>query len=300
MPVAANGSFQINVDDDARQDSAAAVTVSGPTSETLFGSLLSELLDANNQLKLIKISSKAPQIALTNLPPAELIPVRCLSVRVFSAANGVLTGKPAARTYVQLFGKPTGQPAMGPIGSGTTDAAGDLSFSSRTHIRPFARPHWSANAQTDTEVSLLEDGTAPDKIILTIPQAPESEDCNCDLVPPRLPDAAELAENSDVFSTDLGAGCEDFTVPNRTLEEFDFFRIVRTTDPEIKGLTLPDTVTAEIADTHMIKVAFDRGTLSSHLRTSDLHCSKQHSTRQSFRNLFAKYGQRLQTIPQLV
>lgn len=34
--------------------------------------------------------------------------------------------------------------------------------------------------------------------------------------------------------------CVDFTTPNRTLEEFNYFSIIRTTDPEIKGLTLED------------------------------------------------------------
>jgi hypothetical protein len=39
----------------------------------------------------------------------------------------------------------------------------------------------------------------------------------------------------------IGTGrCTDFTAPNRTLEEFDFYQIVRTTDPEIKGLTLDE------------------------------------------------------------
>lgn len=35
-----------------------------------------------------------------------------------------------------------------------------------------------------------------------------------------------------------GGKCVDFTIPNRTLEEFSFYHTVRTTEPEIKGLTI--------------------------------------------------------------
>lgn len=54
---------------------------------------------------------------------------------------------------------------------------------------------------------------------------------------PALPDSDELVGSSS-FSQDLGGKCVDFTVPNRTLEEFSFYHTVRTTEPEIKGLTI--------------------------------------------------------------
>jgi hypothetical protein len=272
IAVAENGAFQLDIDDDAKKDSAASVIVAGPTSEAYFGSLLPGLLAPNNELKPIKIATAAPKIVLKDLPLTEREPVRRMTVRVFVADGAALTGEPAARTYVQLFGKQKGQDALAPIASGTTDANGYLSLT--VHTAPLDRlvaRTGSAGDTNETEIALLDDGTPPDKIILTVSKASAGEgDCNCDLVPPRLPDAAELAESSDVFSTDLGAGCEDFTVPNRTLEEFDFYKIVRTTDPDIQGLTLPDSVTAEIAGTQMIKVAFDRGTLSAHLKTNEI------------------------------
>lgn len=54
---------------------------------------------------------------------------------------------------------------------------------------------------------------------------------------PTLPDASELVGNS-LFSQDIGGKCVDFTTPNRTLEEFSFYHTVRTTEPEIRGLTI--------------------------------------------------------------
>jgi hypothetical protein len=53
--------------------------------------------------------------------------------------------------------------------------------------------------------------------------------------------AANKEKNQDDCACDKEGGqCVDFTTPNRTLEEFNYFSIVRTTDPEIKGLTLND------------------------------------------------------------
>jgi hypothetical protein len=54
---------------------------------------------------------------------------------------------------------------------------------------------------------------------------------------PKLPDASEMVGNAS-FSQDIGGKCIDFTIPNRTLEEFSFYHTVRTTEPEIRGLTI--------------------------------------------------------------
>lgn len=88
----------------------------------------------------------------------------------------------------------------------------------------------------------LQDGQFPKHVILAI-RAPEEvqddRDCDCEQEVPRTPDGDELINGT--YSTDLGGGkCVNFTVPNRTLEEFSFYTIVRTTEPEIKGLTLEE------------------------------------------------------------
>lgn len=269
--VMADGSYRLEIDTDARTDVAASVSLLGPTSETLYGSLLADLLGEEGKLKPIKLKGKAPQIRLSALPANATQPLRRVALRVFVADGGVLTGKPGARVYVQISGRAKRTDAITPIASGMTDANGYLSL--LVPNQPFdklvARLGTGTNT-TETEIARAADGTPPDRIILTASEAGTSaQDCNCDLMPPRLPDATELAENTDVYSVDLGAGCEDFTLPNRTLEEFDFYKIVRTTDPDIRGLTLPDTVSAAVADTQVLKIAFDQKTLSQQLRTLD-------------------------------
>lgn len=68
-------------------------------------------------------------------------------------------------------------------------------------------------------------------------QAADS-DCNCDIVPRRAPEQADLTSNPGAFSQDMTGGCVDLTMPNRALEEFSYFTVVRTSEPTVKGVTL--------------------------------------------------------------
>jgi hypothetical protein len=84
----------------------------------------------------------------------------------------------------------------------------------------------------------LENDFLPEKIVLVIEIAEGDldgeDDCNCQALVPRAPDHIDFANSTGTYSTDLEAGtCVNFTTPNRTLEEFSFYSVVRTTDPEI-------------------------------------------------------------------
>jgi len=80
-------------------------------------------------------------------------------------------------------------------------------------------------------------------LVVDLDQATLTDPSDCDCShgqPPRQPDAEELVLNSDAYSQDIGANCVNFTTPNRTLEEFSYTMVVRTSEPEIKGTTLSD------------------------------------------------------------
>jgi hypothetical protein len=83
----------------------------------------------------------------------------------------------------------------------------------------------------------LEDKKLPKNIILVTDLSDLPEDIADNQTTPVLPDSDDLV-NSSSFSQDIGGKCVDFTIPNRTLEEFSFYHTVRTTEPEIKGLTI--------------------------------------------------------------
>lgn len=63
----------------------------------------------------------------------------------------------------------------------------------------------------------------------------DEHDCSCLAELPSLPNAEELVGS---YKQDIGAGCVDFTTPNRALEEFSYFSVVRTSTPTVKSFTL--------------------------------------------------------------
>lgn len=66
--------------------------------------------------------------------------------------------------------------------------------------------------------------------------AHETSGCDCGSADtPRLPGQEELAQSS-TYTTDLGAGCVTFNTPNRAIEEFDFWTVVRTSQPPVREL----------------------------------------------------------------
>jgi competence ComEA-like helix-hairpin-helix protein len=105
----------------------------------------------------------------------------------------------------------------------------------------------------------LEDSAMPETVILVLDlpdvHGPDA-DCACKdgADAPRNPDSRDLGRADGTFSTDAGAGrCVDFTKPDRTLEEYSFSYVVRTTEPQIRGFTLdePRRVPASVVGTYL-------------------------------------------------
>lgn len=63
------------------------------------------------------------------------------------------------------------------------------------------------------------------------------ENCTCEQSPERLPDQSDLVR-SGRFTQDLGTGCVNLSTPNRTLQEYRYTGIVRTSDPDVANYTL--------------------------------------------------------------
>lgn len=83
----------------------------------------------------------------------------------------------------------------------------------------------------------LDNNKIPKDLIFVTDLSDLSDEASSSRGTPALPDAGDLVR-SPSFSQDIGGKCVDFTIPNRTLEEFSFYHTVRTTEPEIKGLTI--------------------------------------------------------------
>jgi LysM repeat protein len=90
-------------------------------------------------------------------------------------------------------------------------------------------------------IRLENEGDFPKSVILVVTIEEEEDQDICGKIVPRDPDSEDLTTAEGTFSSDLGVGrCVDFNKPNRTLEEFSFYHVMRTTEPQIKGITLEE------------------------------------------------------------
>lgn len=109
-------------------------------------------------------------------------------------------------------------------------------------------------AAFDAQQIALNHGRLPSRIIVSVDadsygvsssngnqnNSEQDGDCACSVSVPSLPDAEDIINAPEVYTSDLTGGCVKLNKPNRTVEEFDFFGVVRTTEPDIVGLTLPE------------------------------------------------------------
>lgn len=133
-----------------------------------------------------------------------------------------------------------------------TDVSGH--FSSIFPLGRFTAAHASVSLGDEeiaVPIHLEKDGQFPASLVLVVDlpeKEADKEECPwAGLEPPRDPDNAYLTEASGVFSDDLGTGsCVDFTKPDRTLEEFSFCHVIRTTEPKIKSVTLAEPAKVDL------------------------------------------------------
>jgi hypothetical protein len=142
-----------------------------------------------------------------------------------------------------------------PVLASRTDANGY--FSGPYPLGSFTVAHATVALDPTQAVTIRlgQDGALPADVILVVdaPRSsaePKDGDCDCaSETTPRNPDAGDLVNGA--FSSDIGQGrCVDFTRPDRTLQEFSYRYVVRTTEPSIKGLTLgePPRVPPKLLD----------------------------------------------------
>jgi hypothetical protein len=201
-------------------------------------------------------------IEATALPPGRLSPsdnpLIGRSERISGLVLEVGDGSKVADVQVFVWGRP--RPLAGDTDSAAAGAAAVkplLLLTARSDSagyffadRPAAAVAgaWATVAGYNESVAIECDaaGQLPAKLVIGLSvarSAPADEaakpGCACGVAQslPQAPDAEQLAA-SEAYAQDLG-GCVDFTLPNRTLDEHSYTMVLRTTDPEIQGLTLP-------------------------------------------------------------
>jgi hypothetical protein len=133
------------------------------------------------------------------------------------------------------------------IGAATTDSSGNFSlpFPSGAYVAAQALTSLTPDNPADVVVhpDAGLDSISDDFIYLLVtdPLCPhgDGDDCDCHKggSTGRLPDQADLIGSGD-YSQDLGGSCVNLSVPNRTLAEYSYCGIVRTSDPDVANYTL--------------------------------------------------------------
>jgi len=130
-----------------------------------------------------------------------------------------------------------------PIYSGFTDKSGY--FSGSYDLDDYAVCYATIDSNLDKPIPVaLDNHLLPKHILLAIELSKTEEDakdCAClGATVSYLPDHEDLTDGTGSYSQDLGGQCVNFTIPNRTLEEFEFCALVRTTEPEIRKHTITE------------------------------------------------------------
>ncbi|MFM8331105.1 MAG: hypothetical protein ACKN9T_05405 [Candidatus Methylumidiphilus sp.] len=136
------------------------------------------------------------------------------------------------------------------VGSANADSAGNFSLAYPYGVYTAAQAVVSLMPKSPVAIpiksGLGDNRTIADDflyLLLTEPVNPpdkaDKADCDCTTGKQmsRLPDQADLI-GSDEYMQDLGPGCINLSTPNRTLREYSYQAIVRTSDPDVANYTL--------------------------------------------------------------
>ena len=141
------------------------------------------------------------------------------------------------------------------VGSAAADAGGNFSMAYPVGVYAAAQAIVSLMPATPMAIPVHADKgdghTVADDflfLLLTLPPVsatapansgdPTNPGCECaDPRASRLPDQSDLIRSGE-YMQDLGNGCMNLSTPNRTLREYNYSAIVRTSDPDVANYTL--------------------------------------------------------------
>ena len=158
---------------------------------------------------------------------------------------------PLNNLTIVVQAKRAGDTTWYPVTATNTDSMGN--FSLPYPYGNFAAAQALVSAAPGSPADLLINTNAPEDqsisddflyLLIKDAEVQPAEDSMVDDYPcqsgktvPRLPDQADLIGSND-YSQDLGGGCINLSKPNRTLREYNYHAIVRTSDPDVANYTL--------------------------------------------------------------
>ncbi|WP_174257238.1 hypothetical protein [Myxococcus xanthus] len=194
-------------------------------------------------VRMYQVDIKVEPFAPLVLAPGSGAPAatRVLKGRLVEPSGNAL--KRQQILFYGLRGDGTNEPVAVPLASVSTHSSGNFSVVVPNESFVGAHAVVSSRPTQPLPVPLDAGGFFPAFTLLVSETGSpgqgtaEDDDCACHDPTPRLPGTEELVASESSYSQDIGGACVNFTVPNRTLEEFGHYAIVRTTDP--RGTLVP-------------------------------------------------------------
>jgi hypothetical protein len=138
------------------------------------------------------------------------------------------------------------------VGAAVADNSGNFSMPYPFGVFTAAEAIVSLTPDSPAGIPILpdtgDDRTISDDFLYLLVQNPQcdelknKEDCDCHDAkkPGRLPNQEDLMR-SDEYTQDIGGSCINLSTPNRTLREYSYQGIVRTSDPDVANYVLNRT-----------------------------------------------------------
>jgi hypothetical protein len=107
------------------------------------------------------------------------------------------------------------------------------------HVTPIVTDPASVNESIPSSFMYILLSSSTTDTPTTTPTASESDGCSCSKMTMggRLPTQDDLINDSQ-YTQDLGGGCVNLLTPNRTLREYNYTALVRSSDPDVANYTL--------------------------------------------------------------
>jgi hypothetical protein len=231
-----DGRFEIDLDAGPGEPTEPIdLVVAAPTGRELLERTLT--FDTLSRQLRLRIASVRPETIEPSDDPAKGSRLR-LTGRVVDRAGGAV---PAGLPVVVLArSEPEDDPSA--VFAAITQKTGR--FAADWVGTPFVAASARIAGGAPQPVQLDAAGRLPRELLLAIDLAAMDlgDATACDAAPPVAPDAADLAANPEAFSQDLDGACVDLSMPNRTLEEFNYYAAVRTTEPRISAFTIDPSI----------------------------------------------------------
>lgn len=242
LPVSDDGKFSFELEQGTKLSGPMEITVRAPSGERLAFATQPTLTNFSINAPPLTPLTVAPRTAITD-PTLGPLKIRLI-------LHDKTEQDRAANQLISVWGiradAGAADPVQNVLGASYADARGvvvvEIPRLAYRLLEIEVPAHQGANKRFPLKLSDEGIPVETTDLLVDLPPLapPTDEDCECkETTPPRTPDHDELV-GSGVFAADpVAGGCVSLAVPNRTIEEYSFHSLVRTTDPSLFSVKRP-------------------------------------------------------------